>query len=84
MRSDFSLNKVTTEFSLCEREKLQYTMIGVTRYSPSVGKGKSRPLLPLLLFLIPIQRIVLATEETSMTERVSRRPINMKCQPCSW
>ena len=59
MRSDFSLNKVTTEFSLCERDKLQYTMIGVTLDSPSVGKGKSRSLQLPLLFFVPIQRIVL-------------------------
>ena len=29
-----------------------------------------------------IQRIVLATEETTMTQQVSHRPI--KCQSCSW
>ena len=55
MRSDFSLNKVTTEFSLVkERRFSQYTMIGVT-----VGKGKSRSLQLPLLFFVPIQRIVL-------------------------
>ena len=37
-----------------------------------------------ITILLAFQRIVLATEETTMTERVSRRHIKIKCQPCSW